>query len=59
MTFTPADGSKAQKWKVFDYKGSGVGMAMYNTDEVGVRVFHMLFCLVRPFRLVSVPAHEN
>jgi isocitrate dehydrogenase len=34
MTFTPKDGSKAQKWKVFEYPAKGgVGMAMYNTEE--------------------------
>ncbi len=34
MTFKPSDGSQPQTWKIYDYKGSGVGMAMYNTDEV-------------------------
>jgi len=34
MTFTPKDGSKPQKWKVFEYPAKGgVGMAMYNTEE--------------------------
>lgn len=33
MTFTPADGSAGQKWTVFDFKGAGVGMGMYNTEE--------------------------
>jgi isocitrate dehydrogenase len=32
MTFQPENG-EAQTWEVFDYKGGGVGMAMYNTDE--------------------------
>ena len=32
MTFQPENG-EAQTWEVFDYKGCGVGMAMYNTDE--------------------------
>ncbi len=34
ISFTPSDGSAVQKWKVYDYKGAGVGRAMYNTDEV-------------------------
>ena len=34
MTFTPDDGSAKKTWKVYDYKGAGVGMAMYNTEEV-------------------------
>ena len=35
MTFTPDDGSEPQKFNVFQFKdGGGVGMGMYNTDEV-------------------------
>jgi isocitrate dehydrogenase len=33
MTFTPADGSKPQIFEVYDFKGDGVALAMYNTDE--------------------------
>lgn len=33
LTFTPANGSPAQKFEVFDFKGPGVGLAMYNTEE--------------------------
>jgi isocitrate dehydrogenase len=33
MTFTPADGSKAQVFEVYDFKGDGVALSMYNTDE--------------------------
>ena len=33
MTFTPADGSKPQVFEVYDFKGDGVALAMYNTDE--------------------------
>ncbi|MDR3272143.1 MAG: isocitrate dehydrogenase (NADP(+)) [Flavobacteriaceae bacterium] len=33
MTFTPADGSTPQTWEVYDFKGDGVAMSMYNTDE--------------------------
>lgn len=32
MTFTSEDG-KIESWEVFDFKGDGVAMAMYNTDE--------------------------
>ena len=32
MTFTSEDG-KTQSWDVFDFKGDGVAMAMFNTDE--------------------------
>ncbi|MDP4129074.1 MAG: NADP-dependent isocitrate dehydrogenase, partial [Bacteroidota bacterium] len=33
MTFTPADGSAAKVFEVYDFKGDGVALAMYNTDE--------------------------
>ena len=33
MTFTPEDGSEVQSYEVYNYKGNGVGMAMYNTEE--------------------------
>ncbi|KAF8153073.1 isocitrate dehydrogenase [Crassisporium funariophilum] len=33
MTYTPADGSAATVMEVYDFKGPGVAMAMYNTDE--------------------------
>jgi len=33
MTFTPADGSAAVHYDVFDFPGSGVAMGMYNLDE--------------------------
>jgi len=32
LVFTDASGAKKQ-WTVFDFKGSGVAMGMYNTDE--------------------------
>eukprot|EP01084_Bolivina_argentea_P306861 530334_1 len=33
MTFKPSNGSNPTTWKVYDFEGGGVGMAMYNTDE--------------------------
>lgn len=33
MIHHPADGSAPQKFDVFEFKGNGVGMAMYNTNE--------------------------
>ena len=33
MTFTPEDGGEAQTFEVFNFKGDGVAMTMYNTDE--------------------------
>lgn len=33
ITFTPEDGSEPISHEVFDFKGDGVALAMYNTDE--------------------------
>lgn len=33
MTFTPEAGGEAQTWEVFNFKGDGVALSMYNTDE--------------------------
>jgi isocitrate dehydrogenase len=33
MTFTPEDGSPVQNFEVYNFKGDGVAMAMYNTEE--------------------------
>lgn len=33
ITFTPDGGGKVQSFDVHDFKGDGVAMAMYNTDE--------------------------
>src|ERR1041385_7771154 len=33
MTFTPEDGSAPQSYEVFNFKGDGVAMGMYNLDE--------------------------
>ncbi|KAH7920426.1 isocitrate dehydrogenase NADP-dependent [Leucogyrophana mollusca] len=33
LVYTPADGGKTTTMEVYDFKGKGVAMAMYNTDE--------------------------
>lgn len=33
LTFTPEDGSEPETFNVYDFKGGGVAMGMYNTDE--------------------------
>lgn len=33
IKFTPEDGSEPQEFNVMDFKGDGIAMAMYNTDE--------------------------
>jgi isocitrate dehydrogenase len=33
LTFTPEGGGEPQQFEVYNFKGDGVGMAMYNTDD--------------------------
>ncbi len=33
MTFEPSSGGEKKSWEIFNFDGSGVAMAMYNTDE--------------------------
>ncbi len=33
LTYTPEDGSAPQTFEVYNFKGDGVALAMYNTDE--------------------------
>jgi isocitrate dehydrogenase (NADP) (EC 1.1.1.42) len=33
MTFTPDDGSEPQTFEVYQFKGDGVALSMYNTDD--------------------------
>ncbi|MEN6456050.1 MAG: isocitrate dehydrogenase (NADP(+)) [Prolixibacteraceae bacterium] len=33
ITYTPDDGSEPQSYEVYNFRGNGVAMAMYNTDE--------------------------
>src|ERR1700744_1377878 len=33
VTFTPEDGGETQSYEVFNFKGDGVALTMYNTDE--------------------------
>jgi isocitrate dehydrogenase len=33
IVFTPTDGSETKTFNVYDYKGKGILMGMYNTDE--------------------------
>ena len=34
LVYSPADGGAPTKINVYDFKGSGVALAMYNTDDV-------------------------
>ena len=33
ISYAPADGSEPMEFKVYDFEGAGVALAMYNTDE--------------------------
>jgi len=43
ISFTPEDGSAPQSYEVFNYKGDGVALAMYNTDESIIGFAHSCF----------------
>ena len=43
MVYTPKDGSKEERFVVNDYKGPGVAMGMYNTDDSIVGFAHSCF----------------
>lgn len=43
ITYTPDDGSPAQEYEVYKFKGDGVALAMYNTDE-SIRGFARACC---------------
>ncbi|ODV85405.1 hypothetical protein CANARDRAFT_28203 [[Candida] arabinofermentans NRRL YB-2248] len=43
LVYTPADGSAPETHTVFNYKGAGVGLAMYNTEESIVGFAHSSF----------------
>jgi isocitrate dehydrogenase len=43
MTFTPEDGSPAQSFEVYNFKGDGVALCMYNTDDSITGFAHACF----------------
>jgi len=43
MNFTSADGSPTQEIEVFNFKGPGVALSMYNTDESIIGFAHSCF----------------
>ncbi len=38
LVYSPADGGAPTKINVYDFKGPGVALAMYNTDDVSLRI---------------------
>ena len=51
MTFTPEDGSEASSFEVFKFKGPGVMLSMYNTDQSITEFAHasMQYALARNY----------
>jgi isocitrate dehydrogenase len=43
VKFTPEDGSPEQSFEVFNFKGDGVALTMYNTDESIIGFAHACF----------------
>lgn len=43
VKFTPEDGSPEQSYEVFNFKGDGVALTMYNTDESIIGFAHACF----------------
>ncbi|CAK7894123.1 isocitrate dehydrogenase [NADP] peroxisomal [[Candida] anglica] len=43
MVYTPEDGGKPETHTIYNYKGPGVGLAMYNTDESIIGFAHSSF----------------
>ena len=43
MTFTPEGGGAPQQFEVYNYKGDGVALCMYNTDESIIGFAHSCF----------------
>ena len=43
VKFTPEDGSPEQSFEVFNFKGDGVALTMYNTDESIIGFAHSCF----------------
>lgn len=43
MTFKPTSGAPSKSWKVYDFKGAGVGLGMFNTDASITGFAHACF----------------
>ncbi|MDH4467096.1 MAG: isocitrate dehydrogenase (NADP(+)) [Bacteriovoracaceae bacterium] len=43
MTFTPDGGGEVKTWEIYQYKGDGVALSMYNTDESITGFAHSCF----------------
>lgn len=59
LVYTPKDGGEPKHYEVFDYKGGGVGMAMYNTDESITGFAHSSFKLALEKKLPLYMSTKN
>ncbi|KAI0342247.1 isocitrate dehydrogenase [Trametopsis cervina] len=59
LIYTPADGSKPTTLNVYDFKGKGVAMAMYNTDESITGFAHSSFKMALSKKLPLFMSTKN
>jgi isocitrate dehydrogenase len=60
LKFVPQDGSETTELEVFQYKAGGVGLAMFNTDEVCLEYEFFSWCLSLTFcSLKSITAFAH
>lgn len=59
LVYKPADGSPEERIKVFDYKGPGVALSMYNTDESIAGFAHSSFKLALEKKLNLFMSTKN
>ncbi|PSR75645.1 hypothetical protein EW026_g2682 [Hermanssonia centrifuga] len=59
LIYTPADGGKPTALKVYDFKGKGVAMAMYNTDESITGFAHSSFKMALSKKLPLFMSTKN
>ncbi|KAG5644824.1 hypothetical protein DXG03_007549 [Asterophora parasitica] len=59
LVYTPADGSPATTMNVYDFKGKGVAMSMYNTDESITGFAHSSFKMALAKKLPLFMSTKN
>ncbi|KAH9944903.1 isocitrate dehydrogenase NADP-dependent [Amylocystis lapponica] len=59
LIYSPADGSKPTSFDVYDFKGKGVGMAMYNTDDSITGFAHSSFKMALSKKLPLFMSTKN
>ena len=59
LVYTPEGGSKPTVMDVYDFKGKGVAMSMYNTDEVRRPGVRSVLVLTREWQSIAGFAHSS